>query len=255
MPGAPRFDSHGTPGFREFAAVRLDQSGQVRMAGRNQAEGTGEGELPRSGIEQVCAAHDVRDTLPGVVDYHRELVRKETIPASHDHIAACTPLAAHDALDPIVEHVVAVVYPKACGGGPRTFGARATDTGIGADSRDFSAVLERLACAAAFEQSTRSCEHGECIAIGVEASALTDGRSIPLEAAGVESREDTRLGARHDARRIQVFDTQEPALARVARIEVTARGGEQRAQMQIAGRRRRKAPAAARGFWIDCLQR
>lgn len=247
LPGAPRFDSYGTSGFRELASVRLDQNGQMSMAGRTQAERAGEGELPGSGIEQVCAANDVRDALPRVVDYHRELVRKEAIPASHDHIAACTPLAAHGALDPIAEHVLAVVDLKARGSGPRACGACAAGTGIG--------VLERLACTAALEQSACSREHGECIAISVEAGALTDGRGVPLEAAGVESCENTCLGAWHDARRIKVFDAQEPALVRVTRIEVTACGGEQRAEMQIAGRRGREAPAAARGLWIDRLQR
>lgn len=255
MPGAPGIDRDGTPGFRELASVRLDQNGKMGMARWLHPERAGKRDLPGGGIEQICPANDVRDALPRIVDYHGKLIREEAIAASHDHIAACAPGAAHGALDPIVEHIVAVVDPKARGSGSRAFGARAAGTGISTCSIAVGAVLERLACAAACEQPAGGREHRERVVVGLEPGALTDGRSVPLEAAGLEGCEHARLGARHDSCRIEVFDAQQPALASMACIEIAACRGEQRAQMQIAGGRRREAPAAARGRWIGFLQR
>ena len=53
--------------------------------------------------------------------------------------------------------------------------------------------------------------------------------------------------ARNFARRVEVFDTHQPVAAVVTRQQPTAERGQQRAGMQIAGRRGRETAAVAAG--------
>ena len=58
----------------------------VRVDGRGEPEPPAEEELARRRVEQVVAAHDLADALPGVVDDHREVVGGRAVVAAHDEV-------------------------------------------------------------------------------------------------------------------------------------------------------------------------
>ena len=64
---------------------------------------------------------------------------------------------------------------------------------------------------------------------------------MPLEAEGLERAKHLIRAPRHHARRIEIFDSQQPVRAVCARIEIAADRGEQRAEMQGTGGRGREA--------------
>jgi hypothetical protein len=59
----------------------------VRILERRQGEPALQRALPRGTVEQVGAAHDVRDALGVIVDDHCELVGIHAIAPPHDHVA------------------------------------------------------------------------------------------------------------------------------------------------------------------------
>tara|TARA_R110002096_G_scaffold131364_5_gene281178 strand:- start:2014 stop:2298 length:285 start_codon:yes stop_codon:yes gene_type:complete len=87
--------------------------------------------------------------------------------------------------------------------------------------------------------------------------ALVGDRPIPLEAAGIEGREDRRCRAGLFARRVDIINTYVPAAAPVARIEVAREGRDDGPEMQRSGRRGGETPdrgLAGAGF-TRCSQR
>ena len=61
-------------------------SGTWAWRGRGQAEPRAEPELARGGVEQVRSAHDLPDTLLGVVDNDREVVGERAVVAADDEV-------------------------------------------------------------------------------------------------------------------------------------------------------------------------
>ena len=74
------------------------------------------------------------------------------------------------------------------------------------------------------------------------AFALIDDRAIPLEAVNLKQAQDFVGMGLAAAWLVQVFHAQQPLAAVPACIEITAHGGNQRAEMQRPGGRGRKAP-------------
>jgi len=65
--------------------------------------------------------------------------------------------------------------------------------------------------------------------------ALVADRAIPFEAAGIEGREDSGGRAGLFARRVDIIDTDVPAAASVARIEVACECRDDGPEMQRSG--------------------
>lgn len=86
--GTCRLDSERTPGFREFfAAVGLQDEGEVRVARGGKLEGFLQLHLPGSALQKIGATHYIGDTLRRVVHDHGKLIRKCTIASANDRIA------------------------------------------------------------------------------------------------------------------------------------------------------------------------
>ena len=71
----------------ELLPVGSDDERQVRVRRRRQPERALERDLPRRRVEEVRAAHDLRDALRRVVDDDRELVGVRPVRAVHDEVA------------------------------------------------------------------------------------------------------------------------------------------------------------------------
>jgi hypothetical protein len=69
-------------------AVRLGHQGDVRVAWRGQIQRALQGDLPGRAVEQVGAAHHVRDALQGIINDHRELIGEAPVAAPDDYVAA-----------------------------------------------------------------------------------------------------------------------------------------------------------------------
>ena len=86
-----RVEGEGSVALAELLAVRADDDGQVGVRRPGQVERLGESDLPRRRREQVCAAHDLRDSLFGVVHDDGELVGVGAVGSPHDEIADVAP--------------------------------------------------------------------------------------------------------------------------------------------------------------------
>ena len=86
--GESGLDSERTPGFREFfAAVGLQDEGQVAVAGGGKLEGFLQLNLPCGALQKISAAHHIGDALRRVVNDYGELICKRTIAAANNRIA------------------------------------------------------------------------------------------------------------------------------------------------------------------------
>ena len=80
------------------------------------------------------------------------------------------------------------------------------------------------------------------------ALALPQHRPLPFETEGGQGAQDVVVGARHHARRIEVFNTHQPFPRCGAGVEVTGERRHQRAEMQGAAGRRRETAAIGRAL-------
>ena len=62
-----------------------------------------EGDLPSSALEKVRPAHDVGDSLQGIIHDDRELVGKDAVPAPHDDISQLAHGKRYRSLEAIIE--------------------------------------------------------------------------------------------------------------------------------------------------------
>ena len=73
--------------FAQFFARLIHCDRQVQVLRNTQAKQTLQVYLARRGIQQVRAAHDMRDVLERIVDYNGQLIGEQTIRALHHEIA------------------------------------------------------------------------------------------------------------------------------------------------------------------------
>ncbi len=57
-------------GLAQFVPVRLGDQRYMQVAGLGKAQQFLQVQLARCGIQQVGAAHDISDALPGIVEHH-----------------------------------------------------------------------------------------------------------------------------------------------------------------------------------------
>ena len=71
--------------------------------------------------------------------------------------------------------------------------------------------------------------------IGVGAPALVDHRAVPFEAEGIEGAQDVVGGPGDFAGAVQVLHAQQPSAVPGAGVQITTEGGDQGAEVQVAG--------------------
>ena len=81
--------------------------------------------------------------------------------------------------------------------------------------------------------------------VRVAALGLSNDGPIPRETVALERRQDRALRARPRARQVDVLDAHEPLAVRGPGVAIARDGGDQRAEMQRSGGRRREAAAGA----------
>jgi hypothetical protein len=59
----------------------------VQVAGRRYAQQVLQVNLPGGRVEKICAAHDIRDALRGIVDDHGELIGEQSVGPIEDEVA------------------------------------------------------------------------------------------------------------------------------------------------------------------------
>ena len=94
-------NSERTPGFTELSVLILHDEGQVPIIRRRQRQSLLQVDLPGRALQQVGTAHDVANTLLGVVDYDGKLVGKCTITAPDNGIPKCSQLESTFALNAV----------------------------------------------------------------------------------------------------------------------------------------------------------
>ena len=80
----------------QFVAVPVNSDGNMSIARRGKIEKALQINLPGGGVEQVAAAHDLRDPLIGIVHDDGQLIGKPAVSAADYEIAhfACQTLTA-----------------------------------------------------------------------------------------------------------------------------------------------------------------
>src|SRR5690606_21342272 len=155
--------------------------------------------------------------LVGVIDHHHELIGPQAVRAFQGEVAH---VAGHVLLlwprPAIVEAFDALGYAQAPGP-HRTAGRHAVPAGAriraimrpgGGRARgglDFLAAAGAAVHQATFRQAV------EALLIAPQALLLPDGFAVPAHAQGLQLLHDEPVGPRHHARRIDVFDAQQPA--------------------------------------------
>ena len=205
-------------------------------------------DLARRRVEQVGAAHHVGHAGFGVVDHHCELVGEEAVGTLDDVIAGVG--GERDFLRALHRVVEA---DRAFGAHPPraalATGRQAVATGAGVAAR--AIARERLVGELAPGARARigmagGLQRVECGLVGGGAPALPHDLAIPFEAKAFEGGEDTLGGAGHRAWAVDILDAQQPASAVGARFQEAADRGDQRAEVQRAGRRGREAADVGR---------
>jgi len=198
----------------------------VRVAGSGQSERLLQCALPGRAVEEVGPAHDVRNTLQGIVDDHRKLVGKSPIPAADDDIPALPQPEITPSLEAILHRDDDVLDPETSG---CRAGARrpiAAGTGVTA----LTIVLATRA--AALESRAERLQFLEGVCVMRAALALVLDRTVPVETEELECAQDLLGAPGHFARAIEILHPHEPAPTTAAGIRVATERSHQRSEMK-----------------------
>lgn len=243
--------------LRQLRAACVDGDRHVQIAWCRNAERALQEYLPWCRREQIRAANDVGDALRSVVDNDGELIRAEAVAAPDDKIA-------HVLVEPLLLPSVESIgecdrrrrHAHAQGGSSRALRGSVTvmADAIAARSRihAFANPADRLRGKLVPRAHARVGEAGrgkpgKRRLVRVAARRLAPHGSIPLEAVTFERAQDVVRGARTCTRNVDILDAHEPCAGVAARIGIARHRGNERAEVQRAGRRRREA-AAVRAF-------
>jgi len=198
----------------------------MRVARGGQAQCLLQCDLPRRAVEEIGAAHNVRDALQRIIDDNGELVGKGAIATADDDIAALAQAEFTPSLQTILDRDERVIDAKAHRRRTAAPRARAASTGVTA----LAIVL--AARAAALEGRPERPQRLEGLSVMRGARALVLDRAVPVECESLQRPQDGRSGAFHLARAIDILHTHEPLAAAAARVQVTAECSDERAEMQ-----------------------
>ena len=229
------------------------------MAWRGKAEQVLQPELAGRRVEQVGAAHHVGGALRRIVHDHRELVGEDAVRPVHDEVADIAFQVLFDtSAYPVVEGDRAVVDAYAPGAHAAP-GWQAAATGPGIDRaldadmrrgrRDFGARAGAGVCMAGGDQGI------ERRAVCADLPALHMDLSVPGQAESFERATDRICRARPVARRVEVFDAQQPFATRGAGVEPACQCRHQRAEVERAGGRRCKTPSVIHPVIVPSARR
>ncbi len=217
-----------------------------------------QGHLTRSAAQKIGTAYDVRDVLGSIVDDDRQLIRKQTVtPTDHEVTRIAGKIRGLQSLQLVGECDRSGRDPEPDGGrSVRCPHSVATPTGVVQLVR--LVVVRRLRslqlgpAARAGERMTGGDEPVQGNLIRCVTLALFDDGPGPLKAERRKRCDDLLGAAGYFARRIEIFDSQQPVAADVTRIEITGSRCDERPEVQRAGRRRCETAAV---FGIDrpCL--
>jgi hypothetical protein len=185
----------------------------------------------------------VRDVLGSIVDDDRQLISEETVTAADDEVTriagkvrgpqSLQPVLERD--DPGCDSESDRERPVGC---PHSV---ATPTGVvqlvGQVAPRRLRGLKLGPAARAVKGETCREELIERGLIGSVTLALSDYGPGPLEAECGERRDDLVGAAWNFARRIEIFDSQQPVAAGVPRVEITGSRCDERPEVQRTGRR------------------
>ena len=201
--------------------------------------------LPR-GVGQVVVAPDhVRDAHVVVVHHHRQHVGRRPVRAQQHHVVELVVAERHVALHRVLDHRLAVargaqadregrvgagrgvrVAPRACKGLVRMRRAPRLDLGGRGVAGVGAAVRHHLA---------------RDLGVAGGARELADGLAVPVKAEPRQPLQDRLRRFGRGTRAVGILDPQQEPAAPRACVEPVEQRGARAADMQIAGRRGRKA--------------
>lgn len=231
--------------FAQLLPRLVHRDRQMQVLRNAQAEQMLQVYLARSGVQQVCTAHDVCDALECIVNYHRKLVSEQTIRPLYHEVAYFVFKVLGAALLKYViklnRFVVRTYSPSPSFATCRN--AIATSAGI---YRSLNTVQRRirnlLACA-----TTRICRAIELqlaqrVFISSCALALVENGLIAMQPKCIQSAQYVFCRTCNTARCIKVFHAHQPGAVVIFRIEIAADSGHQRTEVERAGRGGGEAP-------------
>jgi hypothetical protein len=229
----------------------------VQIARCRKAERALQEDLPWCRREKIGAANDIGDVLRRIVDNDGELIREQAIASPDDEIAhvLVEPLLL-PSVDPIGEFDRGRGHPHPRSGSSRALGgcvtviadAIAARSRIHAFANPADGVRGKLVSRAhACIDKSALGEPGKRRFIRAGARRLAPHGSVPLEAVTLERVQDVVGGTRARTGKVDVLDAHEPCARVVACIGIARHRGNERAEVQRTGRRRREA-AAVRTF-------
>lgn len=108
---ATGLDRHGQTGLAQLLPVAVQHQRKMRVLHCGQSQALLQQSLPRTGVQQVGAAHDMGHALFGIIDHHRELVSPKAIGAAQYEITnVFIDALNHAALDGIVDTDFALIW-------------------------------------------------------------------------------------------------------------------------------------------------
>jgi hypothetical protein len=171
----------------------------------------------------------MRDTLIGVIDHHRKLIREHSVSPPDDHITQLAHLETALSLKPVHDRdSLAVIDPKSGRRGSLMQRPVTTRAGI----PPILAACASAAGTAAFVGVASSAQGLQRIRVPLGVPTLVQDVTVPREPERLECAEDFRVTAWHDARPVQIFHAHEPPSVVVPRVKEAAYRGDERPEMQ-----------------------
>ncbi|MNQ37071.1 hypothetical protein D3C85_506040 [compost metagenome] len=218
--------------LRQLVAIRQHRQRQVHPGGDVRTQGLVEGNLAHRGLQQIGAAHYLRDAAVHVIHHHRQVVGVEPVPATHDEVLLGERRRHRNmALQLILEVVDGIMLAQAGGAALCRQPQGAAVAVVEAARRH-----DLAPGAAAPVEIPGPVEPLDDLVVAPMAPALVHHLSIPAEAMGLQSLEDELAGPGHLPRWIYVLDAHQPAPLLRSRLQEAAKGGDQGAEVERTGR-------------------
>src|SRR5574344_2775569 len=217
--------------FREFQAIGLQRQRQVQPTGLGSPQQSVEGNLPDRRLNQIGAAHHLRDAAIGIIDHHGQVIGEQAIAPFEDKILFRQRLGHLNVAESLI--VKAIHWVAHAQAHAALFGGQPQGTTVAIV--EAAEALNAGPAAVAVIGQTAAMKFIEYRLIAGMAPDLVYHGFIPLQAVGLWGAEDAIGGARDFARRIQILDAYQPTTLLAAGLQITADGGDQGAKMQGSG--------------------
>src|SRR3954468_6668593 len=238
---APRsFEGSRAGLLRELFTVRVYRHRDVEVARSRIAEEPLQMKLAAGRVEQIGATHHVGDALLGVVHHDGELIGDLAVRAIQNEVADFSrQILLARPLDAVHERYRVPTHVETQGARGLA-GRQAVPAGSGIDLRAVHSEAERRIgdlTTRATAPIRAALQLLERRLVARAAQTLIEDRSVPGEPEALEGAQNIVGNAWLRARRVEVFDAQEPAAAGRARIEPARRRSHKRAEVKRSARR------------------